>query len=347
MLRILLQFDDPYFVKAFSNYVSANCPELEFMCYTSVEKANNYLRSSARRLDAIIGEEAFLAQQDLPDVVKLCAAEQTIFSRPDAMQINIYQSGSAIISDIKNALALQKRYLTTATGRIAQNIVAVYSAQGGSGKTTICYALALAAVKAGKQALYLNLEPVPCRAQLYLHNFKSSIDDLLFALKDRRELGPIVLDTMERNEAGVLVMPPFHTVNDLLSLTQEELKQTLRILAENVGVEYLFIDLPCGLQPLNLWVLEECTTMLQIYSDDVCGRSRLEQVEEDVYYQDLPIKGKTLKVLNKCRKKGPEEKIDVKIPFSESLQQGRTVGEVQERNPAFLQGCTEILNKIC
>lgn len=346
MIRILLQFDDAYFVKAFSNYVSQNCPELEFICYTNMEKAEDYLQSSVRRIDAVIGEETFIARQEMPDTIKLRASERTVFSNQDAMQINIYQSGKAIVADIKSALALQRGYATSVEGKSIPNVVAVYSQQGGGGKTTVCYALALAAVRSGKQALYLNLEPVPYTKQLYLHDFKSSMDDLLFTLKDRRELGPVLLDTMERNEAGVLVMPPYHTAGDLLSLTREDVKNILNVLVENAGIEYLFIDLPCGLQPINLWVLEECTTILQVYGDDEYGRAKLAQTEADIYYQDLPMKGMPLKVLNKCRKKGMEVNIDAKIPFSESLQQGKMVREVEERNPAFLQSCTELLNKI-
>lgn len=345
MIRILLQFDDAYFVNAFSDYVSANNPELEFICCTSMEKATAYLQSSRRRLDAIIGEKQFLEQCRESNAIKLQAAEETVFSRPDGMLINIYQSGRAIIADIKSALALQKGYSTT-TNEMTHSIVAVYSQQGGSGKTTIGYALALAAAQKGKQALYFNLEPAPYTEQLYVHEFKGAMDELLFALKDRRELAPIVLDTMERNESGVLIMPPFHTVGDLLSLTQNDLKEILRVFTESAGVDYLFMDLPCGFQPLNLWVLEECTTVLQIYSDDVCGRSRLKKSSEDIYCQDLSVKGMTVNVLNRCRKKGEEKGIDAKIPFSESLQQGRQVAEVQERNPAFLQSCMGLLNKI-
>ena len=346
MIRILLQMEDTYFVKAFSNYVSCNCPELEFLCFTSAEKANAFLKDDARRLDVIVGEERFLAGCGKDDVIRLVVSDHTIFSSPEAMRLNVYQAGRDIVADIKSALSLRKGYLCTTSGRSIHNVVALFSQQGGSGKTTIAYALALTAVRQGKQALYLNFEAAPYVGQLYIHDFQHSMDDLLFALKDGRELAPVMLDTLERDEEGVLILPPVHSTGDLLSLTQEEVRKILHVLIENVEIDYLLIDLPCGLYPLNVWVLEECTTILQVYTDDECGHARMRQAKMDPYYQELSIKGMTLTVMNRSRSKTIESGDVVSIPFSESLQQGRMVSRVQESNPAFLNSCTTLLQKL-
>lgn len=345
MVRILLQCKDSYFVHSFSNYVSANCPELEFLCYTNEEQANTFIKSSGKKLEAVISEEDFLEELDLKDTLKLYISDRTLFSKDEAIRLNIYQPGNAIIADIKSALSLKKGYLTTATGKTVSNLTAVFSYQGGSGKTVLGYALALAAVKEGKQALYLNLEPIPYTGQLYHHTFQSSMDDMLFALKDGRELAAIMMDTIERDEAGVMVLPPFHSIGDLMSITEHDIQKILQVLIENAGAEYVFVDLPCGLQPMNIWVLKECTTILQVYSDDKVGRARMKLAQQDDYYQDRSIKGMTLEVINKCKAKTNDSIINC-VPYSESLQEGCSVNEVQDRNPAFFQSCIGLLQKI-
>lgn len=345
MIRILLQCQDSYFVGVFSNYVSANCPELEFICYTNEEKAEDFIRQSGRKLDAVMAGEDFLARLAPSDAIRMRLADRTRFSGQDEVEINIYQPGGAILADIKSALSLKKGYLKTAAGRTVQNVAALFSYQGGSGKTVLGYGLALAAVKEGRQALYLNLEPVPYTGQLYRHTFRSTMDDLLFALKDGRELAPVMMDTVERDEAGVMVLPPFHSIGDLLSLTEEDVERILQVLIENAGADYLFVDLPCGLQPLNGWVLRACTTILQVYSDDPAGRGRMKLAQQDDYWQDQPIQGMALPVLNKCRTRPGEAGVSC-IPYSESLQQGCPVGEVQDRNPAFFDSCKALLQKI-
>ena len=172
-----------------------------------------------------------------------------------------------------------------------------YSVQGGSGKSVLSYALAAAAARSGKQALYISLDPFPALGQLYEHDFSGTIDDLLFALKGGRDLAPVVLDSMERNADHVMVLPPFHFAGDLLSLKQEELNALIRVLVEKTDLEYIFLDLPTGIQTMNLWALEQCSSVLQVYTDDLVGRERMQRVDKDVYFQNLPIHGQILTCL--------------------------------------------------
>lgn len=346
MIRVLLQCEDAYFMQAFSNYASANCHDMEFICFTTPEKAAEYLSSTVLRLDALLAARPVLELAAQPGATRLLVGERTVFSDPQQMQINIYQSGPAIISDIHNALALTGKHLFGNTGGRNVHVAAVYSVQGGSGKTVLSYALAAAAARRGKQALYINLEPFPAFGQLYAQEFSASMDDILFALKSGRDLAPVVLDTMERDRSNVMVLPPFRFAGDLLSLNEEDLKALLQVLAEKTDLEYIFLDLPAGLQPMNQWALENCSHVLQVYTDDAVGREHLKRAEEDVYFKNLPIPGAILTVLNKSRQKGAEENIAAKIPWSESLQQGGTVADVQERNPAFLKSCCDLLEKL-
>lgn len=346
MIRILLQSDEPYFVKAFSNYASTNCRNMEFICFSTPEKALEYLSRSFLRFDAVLATPSLLEQISSSKTVCMQTSDHTSYTDPEAIQINIYQSGPAIISDIRNALVLCGHSVLGAGKDRQVHVVASYSTQGGSGKTVVSYALAAAAARRGKQALYLNLEPFPAFAQLYEQDFKNPMDDLLFALKSGRDAAPVVLDTMVRNSDHVMVMPPFSFAGDLLSLTEDQVNAFLDVLIEKTDLDYIFIDLSVGFQPINLWVMAACTTMLQIYTDDEVGREHMNRAASDVYFKNLPIQGAVLTVLNRCKTKKTEEEIAGRIPNSDSLQMGRQVSDVQERNPAFLKSCMDLLEKI-
>lgn len=346
MIRILLQSDDGYFVNAFSNYASLHCANIEFVSFTTAEKALAYLSSATLRLDAVLATREVLDRMPGNSAMRLLVSDRTLYTDADPMQINIYQAGPAILSDIKNALALSgNRMFGLAAGRQVR-VVSVYSVQGGSGKSVLSYALAAAAAREGKQALYLSLDPFPAWSQLYEHSFTAVIDDLLFAIKGNRDPAPVLLDAMERNADKVLVLPPFRFAGDLLSLSRENLEKLLGVLVEKTDLDYIFLDLPVGFQELNFWALEQSTCVLQVYSDDDAGRERLRRMQQDVYFKNLPIRASVLTVLNKCRRRDAEEGITAKIPRSESLLQGRRVTDVQERNPAFLKSCTELLQAI-
>lgn len=346
MIRILLQCDDNYFVRAFNGFASTSCQDMEFVCFTELEKAVEHLKTTKSRYSAVIGSPELLAQVSDERVVRMMVSEQTVFSDPEAMRLNIYQPGQVIITDIKNALRLQKGHGTGSGAQGKAYIVSCFSPQGGSGKSTVSYALALAAAQRGKNALYLNFEPIPCYDQLEGHEFTKELDELLFAVKDNRPLERIAADTVERAKSGVLLLPAFHSAGDLLSLTEKQLDAVLRALIEAEDVDYVFIDLPAGFHPLNLWAIEQSAYVLQVFADNKPGRRRIKRCQEDPYYQDLPILGTALTVLNCCTTKEPEDGIDAKIPESRSLRQGSTVVEVQERNPEFLASCMKLLDKI-
>lgn len=346
MIRILLQSEDAYFTKAFSNYASTHCKSMEFVCFSTAEKALDYLAGSVLRFDAVLATPAVLERVSAAKTTLMEVSDQTVYADPTHIHINIYQSGPAILSDITNALALAgHRIPGTGTNREVC-VIAVYSAQGGSGKTALCYALAAASARKGEQALYLNLEPIPAFAQLYRHSFQHQMDELLLALKSGREAAPVLLDTMERNQDRVMVLPPFAFAGDLLSLSEAQLGELLDVLANKTDLQKIFIDLPVGFHPMNLWVMERCSTVIQVYTDSETGRERLQKTREDVYFKNLPIRGALLTVLNQCKTRDAEQGIAGKLPHSDSLQKGCTVAQVQERNPAFLKACNELLDKI-
>ena len=56
MIRIVLQSEDLYFLQAFSDYASAHCPSIEFVCFSSKEKALQYLEKPPLRVDALLAQ---------------------------------------------------------------------------------------------------------------------------------------------------------------------------------------------------------------------------------------------------------------------------------------------------
>lgn len=346
MIRVLLQSEDRYFIQAFSNYASTHCTNIEFVCFSTADKALAYLETTTLRFDAVLAPAALLSRLPASPMTRLAIGEHTAFSSPEQMTINIYQSGPAILADVRNALVLAGNHMLAGDDGRSVQVVAAYSVQGGSGKTTISYALAAAAARSGKQALYVNLEPFPACGQLYAHEFARSMDDVLFALKSGRDLAPVLLDTMERNDDQVMVLPPFSQAGDLLSLSQDNCKTLIETLAAKTNMDYLFLDLPTGFQPMNLWLLENCSLVMLVYTDTPCGQEHRARAERDLYFKNLPIHGGIMTVLNACQKKTPEEGVAGKLPFSESLQQGRRVGDVLDRNPAYLKSCLELLQRI-
>lgn len=344
MIRILLQYDDPYFVNALSRYASAKCPDIDILCFTTKEKAESYLDRKSPRIDIVISEEAITHNGNPVASMRLYPGDRTEFT-PDGngSHINIYQAGSAIFTDIKSAYAL-----ADGTQPIAHSlhIISTFSVEGGCGSTTVCYALAAAVARQGGQVLFLNLEPAAYTDQLYEDGNDKSIDELLYVLFDGRNAASELLNTAWRNQDNVLVLPPFHSEKDRRALKKQHIQSLISSIEKSTDYQYLFVNLPTDLQDLSVWVLEESTAVINVYSDTKRGRFRMQAMEHALDELDLKIPGRLVNVLNRCGSETEEAGIDGKIPYSESLSKGVRVGAVLDRNPSYLRACENLLQRI-
>lgn len=341
MLRIFLQCSDDYFVNKFSNYVSNNYRDMEFICFSDFDKACVFYEQTKFRFSVIICEEQFAQNVAVKEKDILFVDDFTSFTNPDHSTINVYQSAHSIVSDIKSALALKGRKISGDT-----SIVSVFSTQGGGGKSTIAYSLALAAVRRGQQAMYLNFEEIPSSSQFYHHEFQRNIDNLIYKLQEGTEIAPIILETLERDEYGVSVLPPFHSVEDLFSLTEDNIENLLDALTRTANVRYIFVDLSNGFNKINQMLLKNSSSVLQVYSDSIQGREKMMRTSQDEYYLNLQISGAQLTVLNRAKTREEEVGIDIKLPNSNSLLNGDMVADVQNKNPLYLTTCTSLLDMI-
>ena len=257
--------------------------------------------------------------------------------------INIFQSGNAIVSDIHSAYALTHG---SESAEHTLRVVSTFSVEGGSGKTTICYALAAAAARDHQQVLFLDLEPAAYIGQLYQQEENRYMDDLLYAIRDERDIAKALLNTCYRNKDGVMVLPPFHSEKDRRSLKKNHFRTFISAIEESTDFSYLFVNLPADLQDMTLWMLEESSVIVQTYSDSPAGRYRMGVMGHCFENLDEQIPAKILTVLNRCSGREEEAGIDVKFPTSESLRRGDLVGEVQDKNPEYMRACTNLLRLI-
>lgn len=341
-MRIFLQCDDIYFVTHFSDYVSHNYSDIEFFCCYDRERAINTLSSMKGGFSAVICEKDFA--DSLPDIRNkiLFVSDYSSFGDTLSQSINIYQSVPAIIADIKSALSLSSESVNLSDTAI----VAMFSIQGGAGKSTIAYALALAAVTQGYRAIYLNFEEFSSESQMHRHEYKGQIENLLFKLSESADIAPVLLDTLEMDENGVYILPPFQSIEDLHSLNKKNIEHLIDTLVQAGNAKYIFLDLPTGFHRMTIDFMEYATTILQVYSDTVQGRDKFEKMQSDSYLTTLPISGKRMNILNMAERPDDEIGIDIKFPKSGSLRDGKMIAEVEERNPSYLAKCNQLLDLI-
>lgn len=350
MFTVLLQNDDEFFVKNFNDFVATSIKDIQFLCYTDVEKALKELEDSKIHIVAAIGNDEFIKRVNSSEkidnkLVRLLTSNETKIKKDDISEINIFQNGKAFVSDIRTAISsITGNGLGQVNGRY---VVSFFSVQGGVGKSTLAYALAMVAVSQGKQAMYLNFEPSAYLDRFYTPMDPKGLNDLLYNLRDgRKDVQEQILNTRKRDENGVWVLPPFENISELYKLEKKQVEVLISNLHEKVDVDYVFIDLPAGYQEMNMWVMTMSNVIIHTASNVAGGERRLEKTLQDVYYKNIEFAGKTITVIIKKCEDPIKSVVDMTIPFSNSLSRDVKVLEVLKTNPGYYKAIQELLNNI-
>ncbi|MBP3201832.1 MAG: AAA family ATPase [Lachnospiraceae bacterium] len=350
MFTVLLQNDDEFFIKNFNDFVATSIKDIQFLCYTDVDRAIKELEDSKIHIVAAIGGDEFIKRVNSSEkidnkLVRLLTSSETKIKKDDISEINIFQNGKAFVSDIRTAISsITGNSLGQVNGRY---VVSFFSVQGGVGKSTLAYALAMVAVSQGKQAMYLNFEPSAYLDRFYTPMDPKGLNDLLYNLRDgRKDVQEQILNTRKRDENGVWVLPPFENISELYKLERKQVEVLISNLHEKVDVDYVFIDLPTGYQEMNMWVMTMSNVIVHTASNVAGGERRLEKTLQDVYYKNIEFAGKTITVIIKKCEEPIKSVVDMTIPFSNSLSRDVKVLEVLKTNPGYYKAIQELLNNI-
>lgn len=350
MFTVLLQNNDEFFIKNFSDFVATSIKDIQFLCYTDVDKAIKELEDSKIHIVAAIGSEEFINRVNASEkidskVVKLLTASETLIKKDSTSQVNIYQNGKSFVSDVRTAISsITGNGIGQVNGR---HIVSFFSVQGGCGKSTLAYALAMVAVSSGKQAMYLNFEPSAYLDRFYTPMDSKGLNDLLYNLRDgRKDVQEQILNTRKRDENGVWVLPPFENISELYKLEKKQLEVLITNLHEKVDVDYVFIDLPSGYHEMNLWVMNRSNVIIHTASNVAGGEKRLEMTLQDIYYKNIEFAGKTITVIIKKCENPIRAVVDMTIPFSNSLSKDVKVLDVLKTNPGYYKAIQELLDNL-
>lgn len=344
--NILIYHEDRYLLDSISTYISSNNREFNLLIYTEPEKALEYIRENSSKLDVIMSTPRFLKSIDNTNITKIAISNSTnLEAQDDLFYLNVYQCGEDIVNDLKKICLVENNIPITNRKSQSTKLVSFYSTQGGSGKTTIAYSTALQCA-VSKKVLYMNFETSSYTDNYYKESFPVPMDDILFAIKDKRTSMEILLKGAVKNRHNVYVLPPFNSLGDLLDLSVEDVKNLINNITEIGEYEYIFIDLSSEFTPLNQAIMEECHKIILVYSGDIIGNGKLNLFLNDPFISRLTIFNSFRIVRNKClQKKQYDDSIAI-FPFSQSMTKDVEITTILSNNPEFANACRGILEII-
>lgn len=307
-VRVVLAVQDEFYIEPFLHYVS--CSEfnekLKVTAFSKVEAFLERMNSSDERPDAVVAEPLFMQAWDragdktIP-AIQLVEGYQGLQDGESGLYK--YQPLQELLSSILTVIQGQRRDKIAGSNGSA-SVIGVYSASGGSGKTTVALHLCRHLSAEGLKVLYLNLETVSSDLPDSPSRFGSDgpgmarlLYDLQASIEKKEPLSEPVSNYINRDQLlNADRFEPLANLNELLQLSKEDTICLLNYLADAGDYDLIIVDLdsyPCG---RTLGVLERSDELVWLVTDE---REAVQKAERWFSHFERTDAGLISRILNK------------------------------------------------
>lgn len=217
-----------------------------------------------------------------------------------------YQSSDQVIREVMACYGQEVLEAQPSAAGRRMELIGVYSPLGRSLKTS--FALALGQVLArNRAALYINMEEFSGFEALFQKNFKHTLSDLLYYIRQENSHVAYQLPSMVETVNNLDFVPPVATPVDIWGTSLEQWEQLLDALVRHSTYEVVVLDMGQGVQE---WyrLLNRCRKVYMPVLSDFISQGKIMQFEK------LLRMWKQEELLDKIQK--------VKPPFYGSLGDG-------------------------
>lgn len=281
-LNLLIADPDQAYAERLTTYINSNASQRFRSSYvTTIDSLEKYLDLRGKNLDIVLVSPYFSKLVGLKHeftTVLLSDGRINILDK-DKYVINKFIRGDLMVSNLIEIYTKdhpEHIYLNESSRKTKS--VAVFSPLGGVGKSIISAGSSITAQKMGSNTFYLNLED-SCSTECFFNgNGFSSISELIYYLKEKKEQLHMKIDgiTFKDPLTGVRSIAPPESLSDIAELTKEEAEELILAIMQSNN-DLLFIDLSNQLSPKNLKALELVDEILLITSPNNMGVKRMNQ----------------------------------------------------------------------
>lgn len=345
-MKALFYNSDIHFLKAFVAYLQKKVSDLSVDSFSVAEKAAECLESG-KTFDLIIAPESFIKSAP-KSAVCIATGSKTFIPEADdkIIFLNIYQKRDDIVSDLKRIISLK---LGGSAGAALSSsdtkLISVLSPQGGSGKTTAAYLLAVEAAKSGIKTVFVSLEPFAALDKLCGECDVTGFSDIALRLGDDRDTCPIILEKMRRNKHDINMFPVPDNLADLLSVSGKEFARLTDALSRLPDVDLIVIDLGFPPSEQVAEILKKSHVIVLTVNDSGMGETKLEKLKNDPFLALDSMGAEVFTLWNKCRSERKPAANEVCFPFSEGIATGVSVVQVLNGSGVLRQGCRKIIKR--
>lgn len=318
---MVLASGDPQYIEAVLDYVNGSEFErrVQITAFSRLEAFEKFMSQEGQRPDLIAAEPAFAEvclhggkEGDPVTTAPLILLSETGREEGYTQVERKFQPLPELLTALLKRAAGEDGEAALRGGEAPVQVIGVYSAAGGVGKTTTALQMARMLTGLGAKVFFLNLESV--QSSLTEDNRGPQGDGaiglggLLYELKASAEQKRLPEKSVSRfavkhSWTGGETFPGAANLRELLEMTKEDTIRLLDYIALNETYDFILVDMDSFVDGRSEGMLERCDRLIWLLEDDDRSMAKsaawltyLEHYEKSIYQL---LRRKTVFVLNK------------------------------------------------
>ncbi|WP_078553032.1 AAA family ATPase [Bacillus alkalicellulosilyticus] len=326
-ISLLIMDKDSDYIESVAHYLrnSEFASKFEVKLFTQQSSLDQFLQTGAR-VHILLGSTQMLPESFDATVDVVIGLEESMYAdERDFPIIFKYQPLAQLFSKVLSIYYERhgKAPKKILTGEENTEIISVYSASGGTGKTTSALHVAKALADQEYRVFYLNLELINSTALFFAGEEDNVSAPILYYLKTSTEQLPMKIEALKKydDDLGVDVFRMLPSAEEMLDLTREQTELLLQTLYDSGNYDYIIVDLDMGISPCVLATLAKSYHVLWLVNYDVQSFYKTGSLLEELHsiLQDGDFREKVSIVLNRYMGSIPDEFADFDLDIEAYL----------------------------
>ncbi|MFA6308965.1 MAG: AAA family ATPase [Clostridia bacterium] len=281
-INIVIADNDLDYLEEISKFLSINFSQkLQLSSFSNNDELLSYMNNEQKKIDVLLISPNLYSdniKKDMFGIVIILTAGLSLSKNSNFKYINKYQKASDIFNKIISIYSEHSKE-TLFSGIISKEtkIVAVYSASGGAGKSTVSIASSIYLSMKGLKVLYLNFETFQSTQHYFTGGSDKNLSNLFYFMKNEKNKLALKMEETRNIDikTGVHYFSPPDSALEIAELESEEIKYFLNQIREKSIYDVVFVDLSTELNKRNVELLNEADDIFLVFTSDITSITKL------------------------------------------------------------------------
>lgn len=334
LIKLLILDEDEEYSFNLCNYLTHNYSEILLVNYCSnAYKIEEWIKKIDPDIVLICQKYYNQVHEYFNKNLIILTAGTNSFGLENVFSIYKYRAANQIAGDIINTFTKAGNIITHTKDKNTKT-VAVYSASGNVGKTSIALGISTICSYSGLSVFYLNLEQFQSTGNFFYNNFEYSISDIIYYSKERDKNLISKISTMSCKDtaSNIHYFKEANNAFEVNELQPEDVMLIVESIKECGQYDLIIIDMDSQLNESSIKLFEIADEVLYIFTDEeIClHKTKLfidnikmlsNRLEQNTFlaHKFLYVANKVSKQALQSKKSILEQKILCTIPYDANI----------------------------